>query len=99
MVFNSYPIIYIVEENRRNLDEFEYTSINIKSSLNSCKDRLKERTEKIAIFGYYSKERISNSKLMNNIYRNGWRNQRCIWLMWSRTVISERSVQKVLGKE
>ena len=48
----------LAEENKRNLDEFEYTSMSIKNSLNTCKDRLKERTEKISLYGYYSKERI-----------------------------------------
>ena len=42
----------IVEENKKNLDEFEYTSLSIKTNLNNCKDRLKERTEKIALYGY-----------------------------------------------
>lgn len=40
-----------VEDNKRNLDEFEYASQSIKTALNTCKDRLKERTEKIALFG------------------------------------------------
>ena len=48
----------IAEENKRNLDEFEYTSMSIKANLNTCKDRLKERTERIALYGYYSKQRI-----------------------------------------
>ena len=50
----------LVEENRKNLDEFEYTTMNIKNSLNTCKDKLKERTEKISLFGFQSKERICN---------------------------------------
>lgn len=41
-----------------NLDEFEFTSMSIKTNLNTCKDRLKERTERISLYGYYSKERI-----------------------------------------
>ena len=40
------------QENRRNLSEFEMTSVSIKETLNVCKDRLKERQEKIKLFGY-----------------------------------------------
>jgi predicted DNA-binding protein YlxM (UPF0122 family) len=40
------------------MDEFEYTSQSVKTLLNTCKERLKERTEKISLFGYQSKERI-----------------------------------------
>lgn len=58
-----YPLyLYsLVEENKRNLDEFEYASLSIKNNLNSCKEKLKERTERIALFGYQSKERIRKS--------------------------------------
>jgi hypothetical protein len=55
---NTTQTFYIVEENRRNMDEFEYTSQSVKTLLNTCKERLKERTEKISLFGYQSKERI-----------------------------------------
>lgn len=34
------------------------TSISIKETLKVCKDRLKERQEKIKLFGYQSRERI-----------------------------------------
>jgi predicted DNA-binding protein YlxM (UPF0122 family) len=34
------------------------TSVGIKDTLNTCKDRLKERQEKIKLFGYQSRERI-----------------------------------------
>jgi hypothetical protein len=50
--------VSLVEENRRNLDEFEMAATNVKGLLNQCKERLKERTEKITLFGYQSKERI-----------------------------------------
>jgi hypothetical protein len=40
------------------MGEFEMTSHNIKDTLKECKDRLKERTDKIALYGYQSKERI-----------------------------------------
>lgn len=42
----------IVEENKRNLDEFELTSNSVKLSLNNCKDMLKERLEKIELYGF-----------------------------------------------
>ena len=58
MVRFIFYFLHLAEENKRNLDEFEYTSMSIKNSLNTCKDRLKERTEKISLYGYYSKERI-----------------------------------------
>jgi hypothetical protein len=45
-------MFYLVEENRKNLDEFEYTSLSLKQTLNDCKDRLKERNTKITMFGY-----------------------------------------------
>lgn len=57
----------LVEENKRNLDEFELTSQSIKSGLNSCKERLKERTEKISLFGYQSKERICKSHYRDDL--------------------------------
>ncbi len=40
------------QDNRKNLGEFEMTSQSIKETLKQCKDRLRERTEKIALFGY-----------------------------------------------
>lgn len=46
------------QENKKNLSEFEMTSATIKDTLNVCKDRLKERQEKIKLFGYQSRERI-----------------------------------------
>jgi hypothetical protein len=40
------------------MGEFELTTQSIKETLKTCKERLGERTEKIALFGYQSKERI-----------------------------------------
>ncbi len=54
-------LIYLrlkAEENKKNLDEFEYASQSIKNNLNKCKEQLKERTEIISLYGYQSKERI-----------------------------------------
>jgi hypothetical protein len=68
----SYPslfILSIVEDNKRNLDEFEYTSQSIKSGLNQCKSRLTERTEKIALFGYQSKERIVLDEELKGMFK------------------------------
>eukprot|EP00347_Sterkiella_histriomuscorum_P002197 403369092 len=56
------------EENKKNLDEFEYTSISIKNNLNTCKDRLKERTERISLYGYYSKERIELDEEIKKLF-------------------------------
>ena len=55
---------HIAEENKRNLDEFEYASLSIKNNLNQCKERLKERTEIISLYGYQSKERICKTRYM-----------------------------------
>lgn len=40
------------------------TAQSVKTGLNACKQRLQERTEKMALFGYQSKERISKSSFL-----------------------------------
>lgn len=39
-------------EAKRNVNEFELTAGSIKELLSTCRERLKERTEKIKLFGY-----------------------------------------------
>jgi hypothetical protein len=40
------------EENKKNQDEFENISSMLKEKMNSCKSKLKERNELIAMFGF-----------------------------------------------
>ena len=46
------------QENKKNLSEFELATTSIKDILNTCKLMLKERQDKIKLFGYQSRERI-----------------------------------------
>ena len=45
-------------ENKFYEGEFENTAKTIKENLKACREKLAERSEKIALFGYQSKERI-----------------------------------------
>jgi hypothetical protein len=46
------------EENKFYEKEFEDTSKKIKDDLKICREKLAERSEKIALYGYQSKERV-----------------------------------------
>lgn len=55
-------------ENKFYEGEFENTAKTIKENLKACREKLAERSEKIALFGYQSKERILLDEEIKDIF-------------------------------